>query len=35
MENKLKESIEVLCKALREDEDYYYNYNEVRTLTIF
>lgn len=23
MENKLKESIEVLCKALREDEDYY------------
>ena len=23
MENKLKEAVEILCKALKEDEDYY------------
>jgi hypothetical protein len=23
MENKLKEAVEVLCKALKEDNDYY------------
>ena len=28
MENKLKEAVEVLCKALREDEDYYRSWKD-------